>query len=117
MSEEPAENRSVSNILEIASIHPMELRARVSTTHSNCYKQELQGVKSLEIYSLPILKCEKEERTTHMYCAVNNIIMRESKLNDKELCLSQMSVAKGIRAFGDSAIQTVLNESSQSDNE
>ena len=68
----------------------------------------------LEICSHPILKCEKEDRTTHIYRTVNKIITREGKLNDEEVCLTQISVTKDI---GDRAFQTVLKEFSQLDNE
>jgi len=93
----------------------MELHARVLNTHRNPYKQKFQGVQISEICSPPILTCEKEECNTQIYRDVNNSIACEGKLNDEEVYLTQMSAAKGIRAFGDRAIQTVLNEFSQLD--
>ena len=60
-----------------------------------------------------------------MYQAVNRIVMKEGCRHcagkdgvpdDKEdVCLTQMSAAKGIRTFGDKAIQALLSKFGQLD--
>ena len=74
----------------------MELCALVPNTHINRYEQGCQGVQSSDISSILIFNCDKEKHTTHMDRAVNNIVINEGKLNDEEVCLTQICVSNGI---------------------